>query len=65
MTNPVICSDGHSYEAVQIAAYMWHRQREGLPLSSPMNPSHELDETVMIPNRDLKSLVLEFMSQGR
>ena len=60
MTNPVVCSDGHSYQKRKLKAYIRHQQRSGLPLKSPLNPSVVLDPEIMIPNRHLKSMVLEF-----
>jgi hypothetical protein len=50
MTDPVICSDGHSYERVFIEE--WLQESEVSPMTGA-----PLLNTTLIPNHSLKSLI--------
>jgi hypothetical protein len=60
MRDPVVGSDGHSYERSSLLSYVAYRDKRNLPLRSPMNPSELLNRDIMISNHHLKSLVSEF-----
>jgi ankyrin repeat protein len=61
MTDPVICSDGHSYQRSAIMKWMGRKD----VVTSPMNPSVNLDPKIMIENFHLKSQVLEFIEGSK
>jgi hypothetical protein len=60
MMDPVVGSDGHSYERSALLSYVAYRDKWNLPLTSPINPSELLNRDIMISNHHLKSLVSEF-----
>jgi hypothetical protein len=60
MMDPVVGSDGHSYERSSLLSYVAYRDKWNLPLTSPINPSELLNRDFMISNHHLKSLVSEF-----
>ena len=64
MTDPVVCSDGHSYQRSVILSYIDNRNKVKRPLTSPMNPSETLNPEIMIPNYQLRSLVSEFIAKA-
>ena len=58
MKNPVVASDGYSYEREVLEAYMIRCIDNHVPISSPMVPAR-LDRTVLYPNIALKTMADE------
>jgi hypothetical protein len=56
MKDPVVASDGYSYENEAIQAYMTRCIENHVPISSPMVPGRCLDRTVLYPNVALKTM---------
>lgn len=56
MKDPVVASDGYSYEREALEAYMTRCVGNHVPISSPMVPGRCLDRTVLYPNIALKTM---------
>jgi len=55
MKDPVVASDGYSYEREALEAYMTRCAKNRVPISSPMVPGG-LDRTVLYPNIALRTM---------
>jgi hypothetical protein len=64
MTDPVVCSDGYSYQKLAIKTYIREKKRHHLTLISPMNHSRVLNPSIMTPNHHLKNLVMAFRGEA-